>query len=96
MTEKIIVDFNDAQYQESLKDLNLDVDKAGSMILNWQMLGLLVGGILWGVLGDKKGIGFIPTSLLQRAFKEEELDKMVKFETSKQLDQFSKIFQHPH
>lgn len=40
---------------ESLKDLNLDVDKAGSMILNWQMLGLLVGGILWGVLGDKKG-----------------------------------------
>ena len=40
---------------ESLKDLNLDVDKAGSLILNWQMTGLLLGGILWGVLGDKVG-----------------------------------------
>ncbi len=24
-------------------------------IINWQMLGLLLGGIIWGVLGDKKG-----------------------------------------
>lgn len=40
---------------ESLESLNLDVDKAGSLILNWQMFGLLLGGILWGVLGDKKG-----------------------------------------
>ncbi len=24
-------------------------------IINWQMAGLLIGGILWGVLGDKKG-----------------------------------------
>lgn len=24
-------------------------------VLNWQMYGMLVGGILWGVLGDKKG-----------------------------------------
>lgn len=40
---------------ESLKDLNLDVDVVGSLILNWQMFGLLVGGVLWGVLGDKKG-----------------------------------------
>ena len=24
-------------------------------IINWQMSGLLMGGILWGVLGDKKG-----------------------------------------
>ena len=24
-------------------------------VINWQMLGLLLGGILWGVLGDKKG-----------------------------------------
>ena len=24
-------------------------------IINWQMLGLLIGGIVWGVLGDKKG-----------------------------------------
>jgi MFS transporter, putative metabolite:H+ symporter len=24
-------------------------------VINWQMLGLLIGGILWGILGDKKG-----------------------------------------
>ena len=24
-------------------------------IINWQMIGLLLGGIIWGVLGDKKG-----------------------------------------
>ncbi len=24
-------------------------------VMNWQMIGLLLGGILWGVLGDKKG-----------------------------------------
>lgn len=39
----------------SLNDLNLDVDTAGTLILNYQMVGLLLGGILWGVLGDKKG-----------------------------------------
>ncbi len=27
----------------------------GASILNWQMTGLLLGGILWGVMGDKKG-----------------------------------------
>ncbi|WP_324069575.1 MAG: MFS transporter [Flavobacterium sp.] len=39
----------------SLKDMNLDVDTAGTLILNYQMVGLLLGGILWGILGDKKG-----------------------------------------
>jgi len=39
----------------SLKDMNLDADTAGTLILNYQMVGLLLGGILWGVLGDKKG-----------------------------------------
>ncbi|MCU0420535.1 MAG: MFS transporter [Cyclobacteriaceae bacterium] len=24
-------------------------------VINWQMVGLLIGGILWGVLGDKRG-----------------------------------------
>jgi MFS family permease len=24
-------------------------------VINWQMLGLLIGGIVWGVMGDKKG-----------------------------------------
>ncbi|HEV7350291.1 MFS transporter [Telluribacter sp.] len=31
------------------------VSTVGASILNWQMTGLLLGGILWGVLGDKKG-----------------------------------------
>ncbi len=42
----------------SLKDLGLsetEVSTIGASILNWQMTGLLIGGILWGVLGDKKG-----------------------------------------
>lgn len=39
----------------SLKTLGLDVDVAGAFIMNWQMFGLLLGGILWGVFGDKKG-----------------------------------------
>lgn len=28
---------------------------ASTRIINWQMVGLLIGGILWGTLGDKKG-----------------------------------------
>lgn len=39
----------------SLNDLGLDVDKVGTMIINYQMTGLLLGGIIWGVYGDKKG-----------------------------------------
>jgi len=39
----------------SLESLGVDVDSAGTLILNWQMFGLLLGGILWGVFGDKKG-----------------------------------------
>jgi MFS transporter, putative metabolite:H+ symporter len=42
----------------SLRDLGLNdaqISKDGLFILNTQMLGLLIGGILWGVLGDKKG-----------------------------------------
>lgn len=27
----------------------------GKILLNWQMAGMLVGGIFWGILGDKKG-----------------------------------------
>ena len=43
---------------KSLTDLGLNDDqisKDGLFILNIQMLGLFIGGILWGVLGDKKG-----------------------------------------
>ena len=39
----------------SLETLQLDIDKVGTLIINWQMSGLLIGGILWGILGDKKG-----------------------------------------
>ncbi len=42
----------------SLKDLGLseaDVSLVGGRILNYQQAGLLLGGILWGILGDKRG-----------------------------------------
>lgn len=42
----------------SLRDLGLSEDQIatdGLFIINIQMLGLMVGGILWGILGDKKG-----------------------------------------
>ena len=42
----------------SLKDLGLseaDISIIGGKILNFQQAGLLVGGILWGILGDKRG-----------------------------------------
>ncbi|MFC5410450.1 MFS transporter [Larkinella bovis] len=42
----------------SLKDLGLDdkqVSVIGGTVLNWQQAGLLLGGILWGILGDKRG-----------------------------------------
>jgi MFS family permease len=35
-------------HQESLKTV-------GESIVSWQMIGLTIGGILWGMLGDKKG-----------------------------------------
>jgi MFS family permease len=42
----------------SLKSLGLNdaqIAKQGLFIINIQMIGLLVGGIIWGILGDKKG-----------------------------------------
>ncbi len=42
----------------SLKDLGVadsDLLEVGVRLLNWQMSGLLIGGILWGILGDKRG-----------------------------------------
>ena len=42
----------------SLAALNLSPDEIttqGELIISVQMIGLLLGGILWGVLGDKKG-----------------------------------------
>ncbi len=42
----------------SLRSLGLDenaINKSGEFILSLQMVGLLIGGIIWGVMGDKKG-----------------------------------------
>ncbi len=42
----------------SLTDLGLSGDKLledGVLLLNMQMAGLLIGGIFWGILGDKRG-----------------------------------------
>jgi putative MFS transporter len=42
----------------SLKALGLEgpaVLETGVMLINLQMIGMLVGGILWGIIGDKKG-----------------------------------------
>lgn len=42
----------------SLKDLGLspeEIQTQGELIISVQMIGLLVGGVIWGILGDKKG-----------------------------------------
>src|SRR5205814_10078619 len=42
----------------SLRSLGLNdeqITSSGMLIINAQMIGLLIGGILWGILGDKKG-----------------------------------------
>lgn len=42
----------------SLKNLgltDLEIRDQGELIISLQMAGLLIGGIIWGVLGDKKG-----------------------------------------
>jgi MFS family permease len=32
-----------------------DIKPVGVTIINWQMFGLLIGGLLWGIMGDKLG-----------------------------------------
>ena len=43
----------------SLNDLGIQTkelnDLIGARLLNFQMAGMLIGGIVWGILGDKKG-----------------------------------------
>ena len=42
----------------SLRSFGLDaeaVKKSGEFIISIQMTGLLIGGIIWGIMGDKKG-----------------------------------------
>ncbi len=44
--------------KSSLTDLGVasnELKNFGESIVSWQMFGLTIGGILWGMLGDKKG-----------------------------------------
>ncbi|RPD43631.1 MFS transporter [Paracnuella aquatica] len=44
--------------RQSLMDLGLRGDElvtVGENIISWQMAGLLIGGIIWGIMGDRKG-----------------------------------------
>lgn len=44
--------------RSSLTELGVpenELKTVGENLLSWQMLGLTIGGILWGILGDKKG-----------------------------------------
>src|SRR5688572_8827237 len=44
--------------KESLEAIGLsgaELAKYDLSLFNWQMLGMLIGGIVWGVLGDKRG-----------------------------------------
>ncbi len=44
--------------KSSLLSLGITGDEqinVGVTLLNWQIAGMLIGGILWGILGDRKG-----------------------------------------
>jgi MFS transporter, putative metabolite:H+ symporter len=44
--------------EPSLRALGVDdatMLSESTKIINWQMIGLLIGGIIWGMMGDKKG-----------------------------------------
>jgi MFS transporter, putative metabolite:H+ symporter len=44
--------------RSSFRDLGVDeaaMKNVGESIISWQMIGLTIGGICWGILGDKKG-----------------------------------------
>lgn len=47
--------------EPSLRDLHVNMQDgkavlaASAKVINWQMFGLLLGGIIWGVMGDRKG-----------------------------------------
>ncbi|HLG39662.1 MAG TPA: MFS transporter [Chitinophagaceae bacterium] len=47
--------------EPSLRDLGVIMQDgkavlaASTKVINWQMFGLLIGGIIWGIMGDKKG-----------------------------------------
>jgi putative MFS transporter len=40
---------------QSLGITGQELTSSGLRLMNWQMTGMLIGGILWGILGDRKG-----------------------------------------
>ncbi len=51
LTEILLAQFPNASLNQLL---NLNT-LYGKILLNWQMGGMLIGGLFWGILGDKKG-----------------------------------------
>lgn len=44
--------------KQSLLDCGVvgdDIEKTGRYLLNVQMVGMLIGGVIWGIMGDKRG-----------------------------------------
>ncbi len=41
--------------KESLSSLHIDVNTYETVLFRWQMAGMLIGGLIWGILGDVKG-----------------------------------------
>lgn len=41
--------------KDSLSSLNIDVNMYETVLFRWQMAGMLIGGLIWGILGDIKG-----------------------------------------
>jgi MFS family permease len=41
--------------KESLDALSIDFLTNETVLFRWQMAGMLMGGLIWGILGDKKG-----------------------------------------
>jgi MFS family permease len=44
-----------SQYVSDEQELKKQIADVGARLLSWQMLGMLIGGLVWGVLGDKLG-----------------------------------------
>ena len=40
---------------DQFPNIDNQVKEIGIRLMNWQMFGMLIGGIFWGILGDKKG-----------------------------------------
>src|SRR6187549_2100193 len=43
------------EYIQKLHGLDINIKDTGIYLFNCQMAGMLIGGLLWGIWGDKKG-----------------------------------------